>query len=98
MLEEGDSFISSALKSMPGASLACTCHAHAHHLSEHWIALRGMAKVISGGHELFMSTNESTCIPAGHKHHLDTIGLLNPARIEVPGGLKIIMAGVCSEH
>ncbi|MHB8914800.1 MAG: hypothetical protein ACYC4K_03190 [Thiobacillus sp.] len=54
-----------------------------HHRSEHWIVLNGIAKVIAGDRENFMNTNESTYIPAGHKHHLDPIDLLNLVMIEV---------------
>lgn len=35
---------------------------------------------------MFVNTNESTCIPAGHKHRLENPGVLELAMIEVPSG------------
>ena len=46
----------------------------------------GTAKVINGDHEFFVNTNESTYIPAGHKHRLENPGLLNLVMIEVQSG------------
>ena len=45
-----------------------------------------MAKVINGDQELFVSVNESTYIPAGHRHRLENPGLLNLVMIEVQSG------------
>ena len=49
----------------PGASLSLQLH---HHRSEHWIVVQGMARVVNGERELYLRTNESTYIPAGHRH------------------------------
>ena len=58
-----------------------------HHRSEHWIVVQGMAKVINGGENpLLINTNESTFIPAGHRHRLENPGVLDLVMIEVQSG------------
>lgn len=49
-----------------------------HHRSEHWVVLKGTAKVTVGDKEFLLRPNESTYIPAGEKHRLE-----NPGRIEL---------------
>lgn len=67
----------------PGASLSLQMH---HHRSEHWIVVSGMARVINGDKEMFVGTNESTYIPAGHKHRLENPGVIDLVMIEVQSG------------
>ena len=67
----------------PGASLSLQLH---HHRSEHWIVVHGMARVVNGERELYLRTNESTYIPAGHRHRLENPGLLDLQMIEVQSG------------
>lgn len=83
VLEEGSRFKIKRIVVKPGASLSLQMH---HHRSEHWIVVSGMAKVVNGGNELFVRTNESTYIPAGHKHRLDNPGVLDLVMIEVQSG------------
>lgn len=83
VLEEGNGFKIKRIEVKPGASLSLQMH---HHRSEHWVVVSGMAKVINGDQELFVNTNESTYIPAGHKHRLENPGLLNLVMIEVQSG------------
>jgi len=83
VLEEGNGFKIKRIEVKPGASLSLQMH---HHRSEHWIVVGGMAKVVNGDRELFVNTNESTYIPAGHKHRLENPGLLNLVMIEVQSG------------
>ena len=45
-----------------------------------------MAKVTNGDKELFINTNESTYIPAGHKHRLENPGIVDLVMIEVQSG------------
>jgi mannose-1-phosphate guanylyltransferase len=45
-----------------------------------------MAKVTNGEREILVSTNESTYIPAGHKHRLENVGVVNLVMIEVQSG------------
>jgi mannose-1-phosphate guanylyltransferase/mannose-6-phosphate isomerase len=83
VLEEGNGFKIKRIEVKPGASLSLQMH---HHRSEHWIVVRGMAKVVNGERELFVNTNESTYIPAGHKHRLENPGILSLVMIEVQSG------------
>ncbi|MDY7577600.1 mannose-1-phosphate guanylyltransferase/mannose-6-phosphate isomerase [Herbaspirillum sp. RTI4] len=83
VLEEGNGFKIKRIEVKPGASLSLQMH---HHRSEHWIVVSGMAKVTNGEKEFLVSTNESTYIPAGHKHRLENPGLLNLVMIEVQSG------------
>jgi mannose-1-phosphate guanylyltransferase / mannose-6-phosphate isomerase len=83
VLEEEPRFKIKRIMVKPGASLSLQMH---HHRSEHWIVVKGMAKVVNGESELFVSTNESTYIPAGHKHRLENPGVLDLVMIEVQSG------------
>jgi mannose-1-phosphate guanylyltransferase / mannose-6-phosphate isomerase len=83
VLEEGSRFKIKRIVVKPGASLSLQMH---HHRSEHWIIVSGMAKVVNGDHELFVNTNESTYIPAGHRHRLENPGVIDLVMIEVQSG------------
>lgn len=83
LLEEGPRFKIKRIEVKPGASLSLQMH---HHRSEHWVVVSGVAKVVNGERELFVNTNESTYIPAGHKHRLENPGLLTLVMIEVQSG------------
>ncbi len=83
VLEEGTHFKIKRIEVKPGASLSLQMH---HHRSEHWIVVSGMARVQNGQQEMFVQTNESTYIPAGHKHRLENPGLLPLVMIEVQSG------------
>jgi mannose-1-phosphate guanylyltransferase/mannose-6-phosphate isomerase len=83
VLEEGPKFKIKRIEVKPGASLSLQMH---HHRSEHWIVVSGMARVVNGQQEMFVNTNESTYIPAGHKHRLENPGMLPLVMIEVQSG------------
>ncbi|MEB0136939.1 mannose-1-phosphate guanylyltransferase/mannose-6-phosphate isomerase [Actimicrobium sp. CCC2.4] len=83
VLEEGNGFKIKRIEVKPGASLSLQMH---YHRSEHWIVVNGMAKVVNGEKEFLVNTNESTYIPAGHRHRLENPGRLNLVMIEVQSG------------
>ena len=83
MLEEGPRFKIKRIVVKPGASLSLQMH---HHRSEHWVVVNGMAKVVNGDLEIFVNTDESTYIPAGHKHRLQNPGVVDLVMIEVQSG------------
>jgi mannose-1-phosphate guanylyltransferase len=83
VLEEGTRFKIKRIMVKPGESLSLQMH---HHRSEHWIVVSGMARVINGEQEILVGTNESTYIPAGHKHRLENPGILDLVMIEVQSG------------
>ncbi|CAB3804054.1 mannose-1-phosphate guanylyltransferase/mannose-6-phosphate isomerase [Pararobbsia alpina] len=83
VLEEGSRFKIKRIVVKPGASLSLQMH---HHRSEHWIVVSGTAKVVNGDNELLIYTNESTFIPAGHRHRLENPGVIKLVLIEVQSG------------
>lgn len=83
VLEEGTNFKIKRIEVKPGGQLSLQMH---HHRSEHWIVVKGMAKVVNGEQEMLVGVNESTYIPAGHKHRLENPGVLNLVMIEVQSG------------
>lgn len=83
VLEEGKRFKIKRIIVKPGAALSLQMH---YHRSEHWIVVQGMAKVVNGANEIYVNTNESTYIPAGHMHRLENPGILDLVMIEVQSG------------
>jgi mannose-1-phosphate guanylyltransferase/mannose-6-phosphate isomerase len=83
VLEEGPQFKIKRIVVKRGASLSLQMH---HHRSEHWIVVSGTAKVVNGEEEIMVYTNQSTYIPAGHKHRLTNPGVLDLVMIEVQSG------------
>ena len=83
VLEEGPRFKIKRIVVKPGAALSLQMH---HHRSEHWVVVSGMARVLNGDQKILINTNESTFIPAGHKHRVDNPGKLDLVMIEVQSG------------
>lgn len=83
VLEEGARFKIKRIVVKPGAALSLQMH---HHRSEHWIVVQGMAKVINGTQSHLINSNESTFIPAGHRHRLENPGVMELVMIEVQSG------------
>jgi len=71
VLEEGDRYKIKRLTVLPGKKLSLQMH---YHRSEHWVVVRGTAKVIVGEREILLRPGESTFIPAGVKHRLENPG------------------------
>jgi mannose-1-phosphate guanylyltransferase / mannose-6-phosphate isomerase len=67
----------------PGASLSLQMH---HHRAEHWIVVKGTAKVTRGDEVFILSENESTYIPLGTRHRLENPGAIPLEIIEVQSG------------
>ncbi len=83
VLEEGPGFKIKRIVVKSGQQLSLQMH---HHRSEHWIVVSGMAKIVNGEETLMINTNESTYIPAGHKHRLENPGVIDLVLIEVQSG------------
>jgi len=66
-----------------GASLSLQMH---HHRSEHWIIVKGTAKIIKGDEEFLLTENQSTYIPLGVKHRLENPGKIPLEIIEIQSG------------
>jgi mannose-6-phosphate isomerase-like protein (cupin superfamily) len=55
----------------PGASLSLQRHQHR---AEHWVVVRGTARVTLGGRVLERTANQSVHVPIGHTHRLANPG------------------------
>jgi mannose-1-phosphate guanylyltransferase/mannose-6-phosphate isomerase len=83
VLEEGEGFKIKRIVVKAGHSISLQLH---HHRSEHWVVVSGTAEVTNGEQAIKLLPNESTYIPAGHKHRLANPGLLDLVIIEVQSG------------
>jgi len=82
-IEAGDRYQVKHLMVKPGASLSLQMH---HHRAEHWVVVKGTARVVLGNRELLLSENESTYIPIGTLHRLENPGKVPLSIIEVQSG------------
>ena len=57
-----------------------------HHRAEHWIVVKGTARVTRGDEVFILSENESTYIPLGTRHRLENPGTIPLEIIEVQSG------------
>ncbi|WP_417914780.1 mannose-1-phosphate guanylyltransferase/mannose-6-phosphate isomerase [Candidatus Electronema sp. JM] len=67
----------------PGAKLSLQMH---HHRYEHWIVVRGIAKVEKDGESFLLRENESAYIPLGVTHRLENPGVIPLELIEIQIG------------
>jgi mannose-1-phosphate guanylyltransferase/mannose-6-phosphate isomerase len=67
----------------PGATLSLQMH---HHRAEHWVVVKGTARVTRGEEVLTLSENQSTYIPLGVTHRLENPGKIPLELIEVQSG------------
>ncbi|GEO81366.1 mannose-1-phosphate guanylyltransferase/mannose-6-phosphate isomerase [Pararhodospirillum oryzae] len=67
----------------PGGCLSLQMH---HHRAEHWIVVRGTARVTQGERVFLLHENQSTYIPEGTVHRLENPGILPLSLIEVQSG------------
>lgn len=82
-IDRGERFQVKRIVVDPGGRLSLQLH---HHRAEHWIVVRGTARVVRGEDELLLSENESTFIPLGVKHQLENPGKVPLEIIEVQSG------------
>lgn len=82
-LDAGERFQVKRLTVKPGGALSLQMH---HHRAEHWVVVRGTARVTRGEEQFLLSENESTFIPLGVKHRLENPGHVLLEIIEVQSG------------
>jgi len=82
-VDEGDRHQVKHLCVKPKQKLSVQMH---HHRAEHWIVVRGMARVTLDGVESNLSENQSFYIPIGAKHSLENPGKIPLDIIEVQTG------------
>ncbi|ADP71678.1 mannose-1-phosphate guanylyltransferase/mannose-6-phosphate isomerase [Rhodomicrobium vannielii ATCC 17100] len=67
----------------PGAALSLQRH---HHRAEHWIVVKGTARVTIDSEIKLLSENQSVYVPLGATHRLENPGLIPLTLIEVQSG------------
>lgn len=81
--EERNSFKIKRISVNQGKKLSYQLH---HHRSEHWIVVKGMAKITIDNVESFVAAGESIFIKPGQKHRLENPGKITLEIIEVQMG------------
>lgn len=66
-----------------GARLSLQLH---HHRSEHWVVVKGSARVTRGEDTFLLTENQSAYIPIGVRHRLENVGKIPLEIIEVQSG------------
>ncbi len=82
-ISEGERHQTKRISVKPGAKLSLQKH---HHRSEHWIIVRGTAKVTKGDETFLLSETQSVYIPIGVVHALENPGKIDLELIEVQTG------------
>lgn len=82
-VDAGERFQVKRIIVKPGESLSLQMH---HHRAEHWIVVRGTARVTRGEEVFMLTENQSTYIPIGETHRLENPGTIELELIEVQSG------------
>jgi mannose-1-phosphate guanylyltransferase/mannose-6-phosphate isomerase len=82
-IDRGERYQVKRITVKPGAQLSLQYH---HHRAEHWIVVKGIAKVTRGEETFLLRENESTYIPLGAVHRLENPGKTMLELIEVQSG------------
>ncbi len=83
VVDTGDRFLVNHIMVKPGGRLSLQVHQHR---SEHWVVVKGTARVTCGDKVSILHENESTYIPSGTKHRLENPGEVSLRLIEVQSG------------
>ncbi len=67
----------------PGEKLSVQKH---YHRSEHWVVIKGTARVMLGDREIYIHENESAYVPKSTLHRLENPGKIPLEIIEVQNG------------
>jgi mannose-1-phosphate guanylyltransferase/mannose-6-phosphate isomerase len=82
-LDEWGCFQVKRIEVAPGAALSLQYH---HHRAEHWIVVRGTARVTVEDKTFLLGENRSTFIPLGVRHRLENPGCVPLVMVEVQSG------------
>lgn len=82
-VDAGERFRVKRLTVHPGARLSLQMH---HHRAEHWVVVRGTARVTRGDEVILLAENQSTYIPVGVAHRLENPGKIPLEVIETQSG------------
>ncbi len=67
----------------PGQVLSLQMH---HHRAEHWVVVKGTARIVRGDEEILLTEDQSTYIPLGVTHRLENPGVIPLELLEVQTG------------
>lgn len=79
----GERFQVKRIMVKPGQKLSLQMH---HHRAEHWVVVKGTARVTCADKEFLLCEDQSTYIPLGTVHRLENPGLVPLELIEVQSG------------
>ena len=82
-VDAGERFQVKRIMVKPGGKLSLQMH---HHRAEHWVVVRGTARVTKGDEAFLLTENQSTYIPLGVTHRLENPGHVDLEMIEVQSG------------
>lgn len=82
-IDRGERYQVKRITVNPGASLSLQMH---HHRAEHWVVVRGTARITRGEEVMLVGENQSTYIPLGTPHRLENPGNIPVEMIEVQSG------------
>lgn len=82
-IDRGERFQVKRITVKPGARLSLQLH---HHRAEHWVVVKGAARVTRGEEEFMLHENQSVYIPLGVRHRLENPGSEPLELIEVQSG------------
>jgi mannose-1-phosphate guanylyltransferase/mannose-6-phosphate isomerase len=82
-LDEGERFQVKRIVVKQGGRLSLQMH---HHRAEHWVIVRGTARVTIGDAVRILHENESIYVPSGARHRLENPGKIELELIEVQTG------------
>jgi mannose-1-phosphate guanylyltransferase/mannose-6-phosphate isomerase len=82
-LDQGDRYQVKRIVVKPAGRLSLQLH---HHRAEHWVVVRGTARIVVGQETKIIHENESIYIPIGSRHRLENPGKIDLELIEVQTG------------
>jgi mannose-1-phosphate guanylyltransferase/mannose-6-phosphate isomerase len=82
-VDRGDRFQVKRIVVKQGGRLSLQMH---HHRAEHWVVVRGTARVTIGDNVTVLQENESIYVPSGARHRLENPGKIDLELIEVQTG------------
>jgi len=82
-IDAGERFQVKRLTIKPGAVLSLQMHRHR---AEHWVVVKGQARITRGEEVFLLSENESTYIPVGTVHRIENSGSEPLQIIEIQSG------------
>lgn len=82
-IDSGPRFQVKRITVQPGGRLSLQMH---HHRAEHWVVVKGTARVTRGDESFLLTEDQSTYIPLGVSHRLENPGAIPLELVEVQSG------------